>query len=131
MVVCAPVPETYFHSQKEAKAKDVNIPEENETIESKQDVLENAQDQVDLNVMKNKLNEMPAKVTTIITFQETPGQTAVDADLNRIPKVVIDNEDENQPDHYEINENEYDTQSEDDTPDEEYKSSHPDLNSKY
>ncbi|KAJ6661642.1 hypothetical protein lerEdw1_013881 [Lerista edwardsae] len=105
--------------KKETKEKDVNIPEENETIESKQEALENAQDQVDLNVMKN---EMPEEVTTTITFQETPGQTIVDADLNQIPKVIIDNEDESQPDHYEITENEYDTQSEDDTPDEEYKS---------
>ncbi|XP_066477483.1 DPY30 domain-containing protein 1-like [Tiliqua scincoides] len=109
--------------KKETKETDVNNPEENEKIESKQEALEDAQDQSDLNVMKNKLNEMPGEVHTVITFEEAPGETVVDQDLHQIPKAMID-------DAEEITENEDDTESEDDTPDEDYKSSHPDLNFK-
>ncbi|XP_062987733.1 DPY30 domain-containing protein 1-like [Elgaria multicarinata webbii] len=114
-------------NEKRTTEKDVNIPEEFETIESKQEALRDKLDQGDLNVVKNTMDEIPGEVSTSVTLQEPLPEIIVDEDFSQIPKEMLDNGEENQSEDDEVTENEHDIQTEDDTPDEEYKLSQ-DLN---
>ncbi|XP_053165439.1 DPY30 domain-containing protein 1-like [Hemicordylus capensis] len=110
------------------KEKEVIVPEENEITESKEKALENALDQDDLNFKKSELNEMPVELHTTITFKNILTETIVDEDVNQIPKEIMGGTGGNQPERNKGTEDEYDTQTEGNTSDEEYKSGQ-DLNS--
>nr|XP_056706244.1 DPY30 domain-containing protein 1-like [Euleptes europaea] len=111
-------------NEKREEGKDGNLPGENETTEFKQEALAGVLDPGELNIAKNELQETLQGVSDTVTLQEALTDPILEEDLHQIS----DDGGDTQSEHPEESENEHDIQTRDDTPHEEYKSSH-DLNS--
>nr|XP_060625000.1 DPY30 domain-containing protein 1-like [Anolis sagrei ordinatus]XP_060625001.1 DPY30 domain-containing protein 1-like [Anolis sagrei ordinatus] len=119
------VAQKFEEEQMKKSKEDVNIPKEYETGASKE-ILNDKQNKNELNMSNNVLNEISGEVATNVTLQEAMPEITVDEDFDDVNKDMEDTE-KNQLEYSKITENEDDIPSENDSSDEECRSS-SDLN---